>query len=938
MNKLKIIAIVIGLLTILASIAVWYAMLIREDNHIKTSVDAKASSVTSAIKNHIAGNIQALDRMAMRWQASKQTPQSLWEQDAKQYINHNSSILNISWIDANGKARWSVYAAQTKDKKLISQYNTYITLARDSKKTILSHAIDSAGNEKLLLAFSPLFIDNQFDGTLVETYSINNLIKPATASSRKHGFYTYIFENNKTIYQNTNIPIDRSSKLLIQKTLKIYNLAWRIIIVPSPGVIKMVNPFHFSAYMVLGIGIIMGFLLMLAIYVTAINKERSKKINDNLLQLNLIHQSLEIVTNAQTFKASMHGCINLVCAITGWPIGHAYIVNKDKTLIESTNLWYDKQDPKFDKFKQTTEKINLKLGEGLPGTVWQEKKPVWLEEIADTDHFYRSEICEELEIVEAVAFPIIVQNEVIGVLEFFRNEEIDKDENLLQTFSILGQQIGQVWEKRRAAIKSHDAEEHTRLLLQSAAEGIYGLDKEGKTTFVNPAVERLLGYSSKELIGKKIHGIIHHSYADGKPYPVNKCPTTAALADGSIHHVIDEVFWKKDGTPLPIEYTSTPIRRKGRIIGTVVTFSDISKQVEAAKHRDEDRKRMHTLIENVQYGVLLEDENHRIMYINKKLCDMFKLDIDPNKLVGLESINLIEKIKNLVNMPNIFVDETKRITANKKFKENEEIHLVDTGTWDRDFIPIRVNNELYGYLWQYRDISDRKKMENLKSDFVSLISHQLKTPIAEVSGYIDNMLSGITGDLNERQKEYLQDMQKISRRNYMLISDLLNVSRIERGVISIEPEPVNLYKIAIEASAEYSEDAKQKNLDLTVMEDNQLVNAFAEKDKLLEVVKNLIDNAIKYTEEGSITLSVDENEQWGLIMVTDTGVGIEPKLLDTIFQKDQPLSGRAEAGHGCGLGLFIANNFMSLQKGGITVESTAGVGTTFTIKVPKKGL
>lgn len=137
--------------------------------------------------------------------------------------------------------------------------------------------------------------------------------------------------------------------------------------------------------------------------------------------------------------------------------------------------------------------------------------------------------------------------------------------------------------------KSHEAiaQLHRRneLLLASAGEGIYGLDMKGNTTFVNPAAANMLGYTPDELIGVSMHATIHHTKPDGSPYPREESPMNAAFQDGLVHHVDNEVLWRKDGTSFPVEYTSTPMHDEhGRIIGAVVTFSDITqrKEVEEA--------------------------------------------------------------------------------------------------------------------------------------------------------------------------------------------------------------------------------------------------------------------------------------------------------------------------------------------------------------------
>ncbi|MFQ5675217.1 MAG: sigma 54-interacting transcriptional regulator [bacterium] len=126
--------------------------------------------------------------------------------------------------------------------------------------------------------------------------------------------------------------------------------------------------------------------------------------------------------------------------------------------------------------------------------------------------------------------------------------------------------------------------QQNELILQAAGEGIYGLDTKGNTTFVNPAAAALIGWDPAELIGLSQHDILHHSKPDGTPYSRLSCPIYAAFSDGKIHYVENEVFWRKDGSSFPVEYTSTPIRKNGALVGAVVVFKDITerKQSEAA--------------------------------------------------------------------------------------------------------------------------------------------------------------------------------------------------------------------------------------------------------------------------------------------------------------------------------------------------------------------
>ncbi len=128
-----------------------------------------------------------------------------------------------------------------------------------------------------------------------------------------------------------------------------------------------------------------------------------------------------------------------------------------------------------------------------------------------------------------------------------------------------------------------DVERENQLILRAAGEGIYGVNAEGRTTFVNPAAARMLGWAAEDLVGKDMHTIVHHTHADGSPYPEQTCPIYAAFRDGAIRQVDTEVFWRRDGSSFPVEYTSTPIRDRGVVVGAVIVFRDISQRREAAE-------------------------------------------------------------------------------------------------------------------------------------------------------------------------------------------------------------------------------------------------------------------------------------------------------------------------------------------------------------------
>ena len=199
-------------------------------------------------------------------------------------------------------------------------------------------------------------------------------------------------------------------------------------------------------------------------------------------------------------------------------------------------------------------------------------------------------------------------------------------------------------EERTAELKENQArleqaEERSRLLLESAEEGIFGVAEDGLVNFINPAGVAMLGFEADELIGQKIHPLVHHSRPDGTPYPLEECPMHHSLTRGVIGSQDDEVMWRKDGTSFPVEYTSVPMRKNGSIAGTVVVFRDISERKEAEEALRKSRATAQGLLDATQESLLLLDKEGIIIAINKTAARRHQQT--PQELIGTNRFDIL---------------------------------------------------------------------------------------------------------------------------------------------------------------------------------------------------------------------------------------------------------------------------------------------------------
>ena len=252
-------------------------------------------------------------------------------------------------------------------------------------------------------------------------------------------------------------------------------------------------------------------------------------------------------------------------------------------------------------------------------------------------------------------------------------------------------------------------------------------------------------------------------------------------------------------------------------------------------------------------------------------------------------------------------------------------------------IPVRQVNEgpteclLFG-----ADITERKRTEQLKNEFVSTVSHELRSPLTIIKEGVSQVLEGLLGKVNKEPKRFLTISLEGIERLGRIVDDLLDVSKIEAGRFELKRETVDIVGIAKEVVTAFTPQVKEKGITFKTRFPARRIETYVDSDRMIQVFTNLIDNALKFTEKGEIGLSIEEKDDLVECGIWDTGKGIAEPDLPKVFGKFQQFGRTAGPGKkGTGLGLAICKGIVESHQGRITVQSQFGEGTQFTFSIPK---
>jgi len=360
------------------------------------------------------------------------------------------------------------------------------------------------------------------------------------------------------------------------------------------------------------------------------------------------------------------------------------------------------------------------------------------------------------------------------------------------------------------------------------------------------------------------------------------------------------------------------------------------------RREQEDASRSQAILEAVADGVLVTGQNNRISFLNQSAAQI--LSLEPGNVIG-QSLDVfgglfgksagswMETIRNWSEGPVAY--EPGDTFAEQLDLENGRIVLVHLA-------PVILLNDFLGTVSIFRDITHEVEVDRLKSEFVATVSHELRTPMTSIRGYVDVLLMGAAGAVNENQAHFLSIIKNNTERLNILVNDLLDVSRIESGRVTLSPQAVDLREIAEDVIEDVLRRSQEENKPMALSLDmpKKLPHVYGDIERVRQILGNLVDNAYHYTpENGTILVRIHclngGNEVQ--VDVEDNGVGIpledQSRVFERFYRGEHPL---VLATPGTGLGLSIVKQIVEMHKGRIWMKSSgmSGDGSTFSFTLP----
>lgn len=481
---------------------------------------------------------------------------------------------------------------------------------------------------------------------------------------------------------------------------------------------------------------------------------------------------------------------------------------------------------------------------------------------------------------------------------------------------------------------AHDAESKTapqtliQTILNTVIDSVIVFDRKGIIREANQSAHRMLATNAQ---------VKGHQLAEFIPRP--KEGSVSLLIDALTHQgsTYGTVAIKRaDGATHEVEYTATAHTDCEHFI---IVMRDLAERNLAADKIEQEKAKLEAILSSIGEGMFATDAKRNIVIMNQAAEEL--LGWKKEEVLG-KSISLFMHV---LDEKGSEVPEDERpvhsaITGKKV--SNIYYYLRKDGSKFLAYVtatPVLFENQIVGTIEILRDVTKEREVDRMKTEFISLASHQLRTPLSAVKWFCEMLLNGDAGKLTKEQHEFVGNISQSNERMIGLVNSLLNISRIESGRIIIDPKPTDLKKLVDELLIELQPRLAEKRHKLVFSAHPSLPIITIDPKLVRQVYLNLLTNAIKYTPDGGeISVFISKKEDQVISQVTDTGYGISKNQQYKVFQKffraENILKKETD---GTGLGLYLAKAIVDSSKGKIWFQSEEGKGTTFWFSLPMAG-
>ncbi|HEX2869582.1 MAG TPA: PAS domain S-box protein [Ignavibacteriales bacterium] len=467
--------------------------------------------------------------------------------------------------------------------------------------------------------------------------------------------------------------------------------------------------------------------------------------------------------------------------------------------------------------------------------------------------------------------------------------------------------------------------------------GAIATDREGSVVFLNSAAQEVTGFTQAEALGRPLKEIFRISSIPDKGNSL----IAAIHGNVSLNSSGYAFITSKQGIFRTVEFNYDPVRESdGSSSGAVLTFKDVTEKLKKEK---EDSLKFEFAIQHSHDMIFMTDKNGIINYVNPQFENFYGYSLD--EVIGSSP----EMLKSGV-MPKEFYNEFENKLRLGKNIHEEFVNKTKSGdlvTVEESASPIYDwNNEIAGYICIQRDITEKKQNEELlrraydkaeesdklKTAFLNQMSHEIRTPLNSILGFMSLMEEELVnkgiGDL----VLYFNSINRSSTRLQRTIEDILAMSSIQIGNYYTSPTRINLENVLQLLMKDFNSLAAEKNLDFCL--ENKSKNSVIDGDSytIIQSFQHLIDNALKFTNQGEVKISIYDKDDLTCVDVADTGIGISKEYMEKLFKPfSQEEIGYNRRYDGNGLGLAITKEYLRMNHADVYVKSEKGEGSTFTV-------